>query len=104
VSLAFAGSSIYRFCKYRVGFGKVLSTRLGRLQSSLEVAADTIDPEWRQLLSIIGQDTPTVSSGHPHDWVVSDNGNPVCLASTYTQWFPDFESRHLEESALDGVA
>jgi ATP-dependent RNA helicase DDX49/DBP8 len=101
VSLAFSGSGIYRFCKYRVGFGKAFSTKLGRLQSSLEVAADTVHPEWRKLLQIIGQESPTIYHGHPHDWVVSENAKPVPLASTYRQWYPDFQFRQLQESELD---
>ncbi|KAG9231670.1 hypothetical protein BJ875DRAFT_110849 [Amylocarpus encephaloides] len=102
-SLVFAGSGIYRFCKYRVGFGENLATRLERLQPSLEVAADTIHPEWRRLLSIIGQESQILYPGHPHDWVVCDVGKPIPLRSTYTQWFPDFQFTHLDDSVLDQV-
>jgi len=102
--LVFAGSGIYRFCKYRGGFGKNLTTRLGRLRPSLEVAADTIHPEWRKLLAIIGQDTQRLYSGHPHDWVVCDGMPPVALKTTYTQWYPDFSFTHLEDSVLDQLA
>ncbi len=103
-SLVFAGSGIYRFCKYRVGFGNSLATRLERLRSSLEVAADTIHPEWRQLLGIIGQESQIIYSGHPHDWVVCDAGKPIPLKSTYTQWDPDFQFTHLEDSMVDQAA
>ncbi|KAL2074332.1 hypothetical protein VTL71DRAFT_8110 [Oculimacula yallundae] len=99
--LVFAGSGIYRFCKYRGGFGKNLATRLDRLRPSLEVAADTLHPEWRKLLSLIGQESQTLYSGHPHDWVVSDGMSPVALKSTYTQWYPDFKFTHIEDSVLD---
>ena len=102
--LVFAGSGIYRFCKYRGGFGKNLTTRLGRLRPSLEVAADTIHPDWRKLLAIIGQDTQKLYSGHPHDWVVCDGMPPVALKTTYTQWYPDFSFTHLEDSVLDQLA
>ncbi|PVH86903.1 SET domain-containing protein [Cadophora sp. DSE1049] len=102
--LVFAGSGIYRFCKYRGGFGKNLTARLGRLRPSLEVAADTIHPEWRKLLAIIGQDTQKLYSGHPHDWVVCDGMQPVALKSTYTQWYPDFSFTHIEDSVLDQLA
>ncbi|KAH7418307.1 hypothetical protein BKA64DRAFT_196249 [Cadophora sp. MPI-SDFR-AT-0126] len=103
-SLVFAGSGIYRFCKYRGGFGKNLTTRLSRLRPSLEVAADTIHPEWRQLLALIGQDTQKLYSGHSHDWVVCDGVPPVALKSTYTQWYPDFSFTHIEDSVLDELA
>ncbi|KAG4431638.1 hypothetical protein IFR05_012880 [Cadophora sp. M221] len=99
--LVFAGSGIYRFCKYRGGFGKTLATRLDKLRPSLEVAADTLHPDWRKLLAIIGQDSQKVYSGHPHDWVVCDGTSPVPLKSTYTQWYPDFHYTHIEDSVLD---
>ncbi|KAM3157100.1 SET domain-containing protein [Botrytis cinerea] len=102
--LAFAGSGIYRFCKYRVGFEKNLVTRLERLQSSLEVAADTIHPEWRKLLKFIGIESQLAYTGHPHDWVVCDAAKPVTLKSTYTEWDPDFEFSHVEESITDEAA
>ncbi|KAF5872145.1 uncharacterized protein Bfra_005499 [Botrytis fragariae] len=102
--LAFAGSGIYRLCKYRVGFEKNLTTRLERLQSSLEVAADTIHPEWRKLLKFIGIESQSAYTGHPHDWVVCDTAKPVTLKSTYMQWDPDFEFSHLEESVMDQAA
>jgi ATP-dependent RNA helicase DDX49/DBP8 len=99
--LVFAGSGIYRFCKYRVGFGHSLSSKLGKLRSSLEVAADTIHPEWRQPLSIIGEKAQLIYTGYLHDWVVSDGGTPLSLKSTYAQWDPDFHFTHLETSQLD---
>ncbi|TGO07477.1 hypothetical protein BTUL_0273g00030 [Botrytis tulipae] len=102
--LAFAGSGVYRLCKYRVGFEKNLTARLERLQSSLEVAADTIHPEWRKLLKFIGIECQPVYTGHPHDWVVCDTAKPVTLKSTYMQWDPDFEFSHLEESVIDQAA
>ncbi|KAK0129758.1 hypothetical protein ONS96_000314 [Cadophora gregata f. sp. sojae] len=102
--LVFAGPGIYRFCKYRGSFGKNLTTRLSRLRMSLEVAADTIHPEWRKLLAIIGQDTQRLYFGHPHDWVVRDGMSPVTLKSTYTQWNSDFSFTHIEDSVLDRLA
>lgn len=101
VSLVFAGSGIYRFCKYRTGFSKNLFSTLGRLQSSFEVAADTIHPSWRQLLQIIGIESSRQYVGHPHDWVVCDTASPETLASTYNRWFPDFHFTHVEQSTLD---
>lgn len=102
--LAFAGSGVYRLCKYRVGFEKNLTARLERLQSSLEVAADTIHPEWRKLLKFIGIECQPAYTRHPHDWVVCDTAKPVTLKSTYMQWDPDFEFSHLEESVIDQAA
>lgn len=101
VCLVFAGPGLYRTCKYRIGFTKDLITKLRRLQPSLEVAADTIHPNWRKLLRVIGQESEVVYYGHPHDWVVRDNGQPIPLASTYAQWDPNFEFRHIEDSELD---
>lgn len=104
VSLVFAGSGIYRFCKYRTEFGKNLFPRLERLRSSFEVAADTLHPEWRHLMRIIGQESRAVYSGHPHDWVVCDTKLPVTLKSTYAKWDPEFQFAHLKESLLDWTA
>ncbi|CZT08193.1 related to THI3-positive regulation factor of thiamin metabolism [Rhynchosporium agropyri] len=101
VCLVFAGSGIYRFCKYRGGFGKNLATRLDKLRPSLEVAADTLHPEWRELLAVIGQDSQRLYPGHPHDWVVCDGMAPATLKSTYTQWNPNFKFTHIETSVLD---
>ena len=99
-SLVFAGYSIYSACKYRLGFGEGLMQRLSKLRTSIEVAADTLHPGWRQLLSAIGQNTPRRYAGHPHDWVdTADKALP--LASTYQQWDPDFLYEHLEERVID---
>ncbi|KAL3423426.1 SET domain-containing protein [Phlyctema vagabunda] len=101
VSLAFAGPGIYRFCKYRIGFEGDLLPRLKKMQPSLEVAADTLHPQWRGLLKVVGHDGTRTYSGHPHDWVVNDGCVPVQLASTYTQWDENFEFQHLRESIID---
>ncbi|KEF61140.1 uncharacterized protein A1O9_02705, partial [Exophiala aquamarina CBS 119918] len=85
VALAFAGMGLYRFCKYRLGFCTKNMTALRRLRSRFEVAADTIHPSWRQLLSVVGEQSTCVYSGHPCDWV----------------WIPDFRFQHLEESIVD---
>ncbi|KAL1632612.1 hypothetical protein SLS56_003511 [Neofusicoccum ribis] len=55
VALVFAGMGIYRFCKYRISFDKEAMQRLASLRPRLEVAADTLQPQWRQLLSFIGE-------------------------------------------------
>ncbi|KAI9808756.1 MAG: hypothetical protein M1825_003908 [Sarcosagium campestre] len=100
-SLVFAGNGVYRFCKYRVGFGKDLISKLRRMRSCFQVAADTLHPEWRELLAIVGQDSSRSYNGHPHDWVVSTAFEPVTLASTYSKWDQNFTYRHLTESIID---
>ncbi len=102
--LVFAGMGLYRFCKYKLGFTPTNMTALKRLRIRFEVAADTIHPEWRQLLSVIGEPTTRVYKGHPCDWVVSRNGPPVPLADTYSQWTSDFSFEHLQECVIDEQA
>lgn len=63
-SLTFAGTGVYRFCKYELGFNEGLTTCLSQLASSFEVAADTLHPGYRQLLRVIGQDGPPRYQGH----------------------------------------
>lgn len=101
VCLAFAGPGIYRLCKYRAEFGLHLASRLGRFKASLLVAADTIHPQWRKLLEIVGIFSPIEYHGHPHDWVICDGALPVSLKSTYAQWNPNFRFTHLTESRLN---
>ncbi|OJD33497.1 set domain-containing protein [Diplodia corticola] len=101
VALVFAGMGIYRFCKYRISFDKEAMQRLATLRSRFEVAADTLQPQWRQLLSFIGESSERTFHGHPHDWVVEENGMPVPLASTYSHWDPNFSYEHIDFSILD---
>ncbi|RYC61493.1 hypothetical protein CHU98_g4702 [Xylaria longipes] len=104
-SLVFAGMGIYRFCKYRIGFDKESMQRLRNLRPALEVAADTMNPNWRRLLSIVGEPSEQVYSGHPHDWVVCLDGSPpIPLRKTYLQWDSHFKFKHIEESVIDQVA
>ncbi|KAL3452086.1 hypothetical protein BJX65DRAFT_320813 [Aspergillus insuetus] len=107
LSLIFASVGVYRFCKYRTEFGEILFSRLRQIRSSLEVAADTLHPEWRDLLRVIQQETPQVYHGHPHEWVtVATAEEPALpLASTYDHLkLPDgFEYRFIEECILDTV-
>ncbi|PSK36743.1 hypothetical protein B9Z65_1926 [Elsinoe australis] len=104
VVLVFAGMGVYRFCKYRGCFTDSTMRELGRLRSRFEVAADTIHPTWRQLLSVVGGPTERRYDGHPHDWVVRDTDPPIPLKNTYIQWDPHFHFRQLEESIIDGDA
>ncbi|KAL8727035.1 MAG: hypothetical protein Q9166_006333 [cf. Caloplaca sp. 2 TL-2023] len=101
VSLVFAGSGIYSTCKYRIGFEDGLLQRLTKLRTSLEVAADTLHPAWRQLLAPIGRCTQRRYTGHPHDWVVDSDKDAIPLSSTYQQWDPDFTFEHLEQCTID---
>lgn len=101
VALVFAGMGLYRFCKYRLGFTEQNMKTLRSMRQRFEVAADTIHPKWRQMLSVIGEHSEPVYTGHPHDWVVSRDHDPIPLASTYLQWYPNFSFEHLEESIID---
>ena len=102
VALVFAGMGIYRFCKYRVEFTAEAMKRLQNLRARFEVAADTLQPDWRQLLSIVGESTQLEYPGHPHDWVVSEDGlRPMSLRSTYVNQGHFFEFDQLEESIID---
>lgn len=103
-ALVFAGMGIYRFCKYRVGFDKDAMRRLRNLQKRLEVAADTLHPHWRQLLAIVGESPTLKYPGHPHEWVVYEDGTePVPLSQTYRAHDPYFNFEHIEESIIDGT-
>ncbi|KAI2991445.1 hypothetical protein CBS147344_1588 [Aspergillus niger] len=101
--LIFASTGIYRFCKYRTEFGEGLFTRLRHLQSSFEVAADTLHPGWRDLLQVIRQNTSCVYHGHPHEWVNMSEGAAVPLASTYEHLdLPQgLQYQFIEECVLD---
>jgi hypothetical protein len=92
---------LYRFCKYRMSFTAQSMKVLQSMRPRIEVAADTIHPNWRQMLSIIGEDVQPIYHGHPHDWVIVRDQDPVPLASTYLQWDPDFSFEHLDGSVID---
>ncbi|CAO2653135.1 Nn.00g025460.m01.CDS01 [Neocucurbitaria sp. VM-36] len=101
-ALVFAGMGIYRFCKYRVGFDKEAMRRLRNLQKRLEVAADTLHPHWRQLLAIVGESQTPRYPGHPHEWVICEDGaEPIPLRQTYHVQDPYFAFEHIEESVVD---
>ncbi|KAL2803422.1 hypothetical protein BJX63DRAFT_67995 [Aspergillus granulosus] len=108
-SLIFASAGVYRFCKYRTEFGEILFSRLRQIKSSLEVAADTLHPGWRDLLRVIQQYTPPVYHGHPHEWVTittTDEEPALPLASTYDHLnLPNgFQYRFIDECVLDAQA
>jgi len=93
---------IYRFCKYRNCFTETAMQDLQRLQSRFEVAADTLHPKWRQLLTVVGETSERKYPGHPHDWAVSQTNSPISLRQTYLRWNPQFEFEHLDQSIIDG--
>ena len=104
-ALVFAGFGIYRFCKYRVGFDDLAMSRLSSLGPRFEVAADTLHPQWRELLRFVGVAANRRYNGHLHDWVVQKRGgDPTSLASTYHQWDPDFSFEHIRESITNESA
>ena len=103
-SLIFASTGVYRFCKYRTGFGDGFATRLRHLWSALEVAADTLHPEWRDLLRVIGQEEPCRYHGNPHEWVIVPGSElAVPLSSTYGHLnLPHgFQYRFIDDCELD---
>ena len=101
-ALVFAGMGVYRFCKYRVGFDNDSMQCLRNLRPAVEVAADTMNPSWRRLLSIVGESSKRRYYGHPHDWVIClDGAAPIQLSKTYLQWDPHFEYKHIEEPIID---
>lgn len=74
---------------------------LRSMQQRFEVAADTIHPNWRQMLTVIGENSQPKYFGHHHDWVVSKDEDPIPLRETYLQWNPDFSFEHLQQSVVD---
>ncbi|CEL08104.1 hypothetical protein ASPCAL11257 [Aspergillus calidoustus] len=100
-SLLFAGVGVYRFCKYRIGFNEGLLQRLRQLRHSFEVAADTLRPEWRDLLGAVGQKSPREYDGHPHEWVTID-GRPACpLRSTYAFLGKELVFEFVDDCVID---
>jgi hypothetical protein len=82
-ALVFASAGVYRFCKYRNEFGEGLFSRLRHIRSSLEAAADTLHPGWRDLLKVTQQETLPAYRGHPHEWVIMPEGPALPLGETY---------------------
>ncbi|KAL8980993.1 MAG: hypothetical protein Q9177_005714 [Variospora cf. flavescens] len=101
VTLAFAGAGLYRYCKYRIGFDQRSMSQLRRLRKRFEVAAGTLHPEWHKLLSVIGVSPDHEYHGHPSDWVVQDDGDPIPLAATYQHQPGPFIYRQITESIID---
>lgn len=105
VALVFAGMGLYRFCKYRIGFNSRSMDRLQTLRPRIELAADALHPNWRQLLAIVGESSQRRFAGHRHDWVVHPDGSdPIPLESTYAEYDPYFSFEHIDESVIDTAA
>lgn len=102
-ALIFASAGIYRFCKYRLGFDHGSITKLQNLRNRAEVAADTLQPQWRRLLSLVGQSADIKWHGHPHDWTISlrSDEEPLPLAVTYRQWDLNFSFENILDSRVD---
>ncbi|KAK5073259.1 hypothetical protein LTR64_000329 [Lithohypha guttulata] len=102
-TLVFAGPGIYRFCKYRQGFDDESLSKLRSHRIRFEVAADTLQPRWREALALVGEPTQAVYTGHPHDWTVSlkQDEPALPLAVTYKQWDPEFSYQNLSQSTID---
>lgn len=104
-ALVFAGMGLYRFCKYRVSFNEETFQALRALRHRFEVAADTLHPRWRQLLSIVGCPTERIYNGHPHDYVIGlPNNEAIPLSITYHKWDKDFSYTHLDTCQIDEEA
>lgn len=66
------------------------------------MAADTLHPEWRQLLKVIGQQSPPCYTGHPNEWVVTAKGTAALpLSATYPHIPGDFIYQFTEECVWD---
>lgn len=102
VALVFAGMGIYRFCKYRVEFTQEAMKRLQNVRPGFEVVADTLHPGWRQILTIVGVSSKLRYTGHPHDWIVGEDGSPpIPLSAFYAEQDPHFKFEQLEDSIID---
>jgi len=98
-ALIFAEDGVYTICKYRLGFKDgSLFLQLRELRSAIELAADTVQPDWRRFLKIVQIDTAPVYTGHPHQWTIGKNGVPVPLKESYP-WTRGYVL--IEESVVD---
>ena len=90
-ALVFAeeGGGVYNVCKYRAGGWKEgIFDELEHLRDAIELAADTLQPEWRRLIEVLfGPQNETQGRSweghHPHAWVIGLGGVPVPLSETY---------------------
>lgn len=71
------------------------------MRHGLELAADTLHPEWRQLLGVIGQKSCPQYTGHPHEWVIFGASPAVPLRSTYRHLQDGMDFQFVDESVID---
>ncbi|EEP80192.1 conserved hypothetical protein [Uncinocarpus reesii 1704] len=100
-SLVFASSGVYRFCKYRTRRDDGLASRLQQLRPAVELAADTLHPQWRELLNVIGQESATLYNGHPHEWVIMPNRSVQHISLTYRHIQAEVLFKFIDESIID---
>lgn len=102
------GGGVYNVCKYRAGGWKDgIFDELDQLRDAIELAADTLQPEWRRLIGVLfGSDNGMVTprgwvNQHPHSWVIGLDGIPVPLGDTYRG---GLEYELIETSVVDEEA
>ncbi|KAJ9267506.1 hypothetical protein DTO212C5_5982 [Paecilomyces variotii] len=102
--LIFASAGVYRFCKYRKGHDEGLWPKLQSVRHSVEVAADTLHPEWRNLVDLIGQGSPRRYHGNPHQWVTIRSKPAIPIELTYSHLPNGFDYTFIDECILDRSA
>ncbi len=73
--------------------------RLKRLRYRFETAADTLHPEWRTRLSVIGAPSANTYYGH-HDWAVDDDNENVWGVLDPRRLSSSASATHVEMSSL----
>lgn len=77
--------------------------QLHQLRHSLEVAADTLHPDLRKLLAIVGQESSTQYLGHPHEWVTTSGQSARRLTSTYDHQPGRLNYQFIDEYVIDQI-
>ncbi|KAF8472705.1 hypothetical protein BDZ91DRAFT_790552 [Kalaharituber pfeilii] len=100
------GGGVYNVCKYRGGGWKDgIFDELARQRDAIEFAADTLQPEWRRLLTALFGPDEAQGRGwegeHPHSWVIGLDGMPIPLGDTYRG---GLEYELIEQSVVDEEA
>ncbi|KAF8428218.1 hypothetical protein EV426DRAFT_332991 [Tirmania nivea] len=99
------GGGVYNVCKYRAGGWKEgIFDELEQLREAIELAADTLQPEWRRLIEVLfGSDNGIPErrcweGQYPHQWVIGLDGTPIPLSETY---LGGLEYELIEASVID---
>jgi len=102
------GGGVYNVCKYRAGGWKEgIFDELEQLREAIELAADTLQPEWRRLVEVLfGSDNGiperrSWEGQYPHQWVIGLDGIPIPLSDTYRG---GLEYELIEASVVDEEA